>query len=382
MKILSNKIENRTSSGSVVLIPTSADDLYMLSSVIAEDNTVEAHTTRKLSLDGGHTQQKITVKLMVKAETLAFDLDDGIMSIKGKVCKENEYIEQGVYHTIHVSLGEKFELWKARWTRRDTRLLSESTKDIPHIAFIVFYDRDCAVSSVTPNNIRNTFKGEIKAKNFRPVLSAVAGLKDNIKMLVIASFSAIGEEFYRALSKENKALGASATAIKLTPEYKNIPNAKVISRILVDKQFAKSFKEVAYVNDLQEIEDFFLSVMLGSKKICVGLAEIQEAFEYGAIKVLFVTDALYRPRTVEERRAIEAVVAQATELRARICIIPVIHESGERLRAWAASPGCCSLHINNGACGAGMDPFIVLICLGWVLAPGPFLQRFRIAQEW
>lgn len=65
MKIISNKIESRTASGSVVLLPTSADDLYVLSSVISEEDTVEAYTTRKLSLDGGRTQQKVTARLMV-----------------------------------------------------------------------------------------------------------------------------------------------------------------------------------------------------------------------------------------------------------------------------------------------------------------------------
>ena len=65
----------------------------------------------------------------------------------------------------------------------------------------------------------------------------------------------------------------------------------------------------------------------------LALTRLGEAFEYGAIKTLFITDALYRPRTVEERKKIEDILNQAAELRVKICVIPVIHESGEKLKA-------------------------------------------------
>ncbi|KAI5169909.1 protein pelota [Pancytospora epiphaga] len=339
MKIVCNTIESRTNSGSLVLLPSSADDLYVLSSIIAEEDTVEAYTTRKLSLDGGRTQQKVTVKLAIKVESTVFDLDDGIMSLKGKVCRENEYITQGLYHTIHINLGNKFELWKPKWSRRDVHLIYESTKEVPHVVFVTFYDKECVVSNVSSNSIKTVFKGEIKSKNFKPTLGAVVSLKEKTKVLVIASFSVLGDEFYKVLSKENKVIAALSTTIKLKSEYKGLPNSRMISRVLSDSQYSKSFKEIAYVEDLREIEEFFLAMTMGSKKVCVGLGEIQEAFEYGAIKILFITDALYRPRTVEERRATESIISQAMEIRARVCVIPMIHESGERLHEMGGMAG-------------------------------------------
>lgn len=339
MKIASNRVDAKSATGSMVLIPTCPDDLYVLSAIVAPGDDVEAFTTRKLSMDGGRTQQKITTRLMVRAETTDFDLEDGIMSIKGKISKENEYVQQGAYHTLHIPLDERFELFKKRWTREDQRALAEATKDIPSLCFIIFYDRECVVSTVTPNTIKNVYKGEVKSKAYKPVMAAVAGIKDSMKVVVVASFSGAGEDFHKALVKENRGMEKHTSSIRLPPEYKNMPNTRVIGRVLTDKRFSKSFSEIKYVDDLREVEEFFLGLTLGNKKMCLGLCEVREAFEYGAIKTLFVTDALYRPRTVEERKSIEGIIGQATEMRARVCVIPIVHEHGERLRLMGGIAG-------------------------------------------
>lgn len=339
MKIVCNRIDSKSLTGSIVLVPTSSDDLYLLSSVIAEGDDAEAVTTRKLSMDGGRSQQKIVVKLMVRAETLSFDLEDGIMSIKGRVSKENEHIQQGVYHTLNISLGDKFELHKKKWTRHQQKQLIEATKEMPTICFVIFFEKECVVSTVTSNDIKSVYKGEVKSKNYKPIIASIAGIKDKMKVLIVASFSSAGDEFFKTLAKEHKGIEKQTSAIRLPVEYKNISNTKVISRIMTDKRYAKAFSEVKYVDDLREIEEFFLGITMGSTMTCIGLHEIKEAFEYGAIKVLFVTDALYRPRTVAERESIERVVSQASDLRARICVIPVVHEHGEKLKSMGGIAG-------------------------------------------
>lgn len=339
MKIVADKIDKKSLCGSIVLVCTCPDDLYVLSSIVAEGDAVEAVTTRKLSLDGGKTQQKIVTRLAVRVETADFDLEDGIMSVKGKICRENEHVQMGTYHTLHVSLDEKFELTKKKWSRHSCGSLVEATREVPGLCFVVFYDRECVVSSVSPNSIKNLYKGEIKNKNYKPVTASLAGMKGKAKAIVVASFSTTAEEFCKALVKEDRSMEKQVSAIRLTPEYKNIPNARVVSRLLTDRRFAKTFSEIKYVDDLREVEDFFLEIQRGGKKTCVGFGEVREALEYGAIKTLFITDALYRPRTVEERRRTEEVVNQAAELRAKICVIPVIHESGEKLKAMGGIAG-------------------------------------------
>lgn len=337
MKIVCNKIDHKTLSGSMALVPNNADDFYVLSSVVQAEDNIEAVTTRKLSLDGGKTQQKITVKLALKVETLSIDLEDCMMSAKGKICKENEFIQCGSYHTIHIGIDDKFELYKKKWTREQQRSIVEATKDIPNVCFIVFYDRECVVSTVSPNNIKNIYKGELKSKNFKPIISAIKTL--NVKSIIVAGFSNAAEELLKATEKEDKNLMKQMNTVKLTSEYKNISNSKVVTKMMTDRKYAKLFSELKYVDDLREAEDFLLSIQLGSNKTVVGYDEVDEAFEYGAIKTLFMTDQLHRPRTVEERKKSEIIIAKAEELRAKICIVPVIHESGERLKEMGGLAG-------------------------------------------
>ncbi|KAI4292232.1 protein pelota [Pancytospora philotis] len=339
MKIVSNQIDSKSRSGTVVLVPTCADDIYALSSVVFPEDVVEAHTTRKLSMDGGRSQQKISLRLAIKVETADFDLEDGVMSVKGRICKENEHVQQGTYHSIHVALNDKFELTKQRWTRTEQKILADSTKEVLGICFVVLYDKDCVVSAVGSNNIKNAYKAEIKNKNYKPAIAAVLALRAQARIVIIAGFSSANDVFYKALLKEDKTLEKSTTVVKLTPEYKNIPNAKVINKMLLDKQLSKAFSEVQYVGDLRMVEDFFVMIAVGKADVCVGFAEIEEALEYGALKTLFITDALYRPRTVEARKHIEKYIGQALELRAKICVIPEIHESGAKLKEMGGIAG-------------------------------------------
>lgn len=342
MKILSNKIDNKSLDGFVVLTPTNAEDFYILSDIVEEGDVAEASTTRKLSMDGGRTQQKINLCLAIKIEKVEYDLQDCIMSFKGKICKENEHIQQGSYHTIHITIGEKLELYKKHWSRKNRGSLQHAAKDVPQLCFILFYDKECVISMVSSNDIKNLYKAEIKNKNYKPMISNLIGIKNTVKAILVGGFSSVAEDFHKVLLKEDKSFEKLTTVVKIPAEYKNLPNSKVVSRLLTDKMFSKIFSEIKYVEDLKEVESFFGDFAKGSKKICLGYSEIKEAFEYGAIKIVFITDALYRPRTIDERKKIEKLVNEALDLRARICVIPVAHELGEKLKAMGGLAGTLS----------------------------------------
>lgn len=332
MKILSDKIDAKSQSGTAVLVPTSPDDFYVLSGIISPGDTIEAHTTRKLSRDGGRTQQKVSLKLTIRVETTEFDLQDGSMSVKGKICKENEFIQLGAYHTIHIHLDEKFNLMKSNWTHHSHRVLRDSAKEVPTFVFVIFYDRECVVSSSSSNGTSILTKAEVKNKNYKPLFTCILKLKDKIRGIIIGGFTSAADEFHKALVKEDKTLDKQTRVMKLGNEYKGLPNARVIGRMLVDRSLSKTFSEVKYIEDLRELGDFLESFDRGQKNACVGLTEIKEAVEYGAIKTFFILDSLYRPKTVEERRRVETLLKELSELRAKICVIPSDHELGERLK--------------------------------------------------
>lgn len=333
MKIESSHIDNKTQSGIMKLIPNNEDDIYHLSSIILPGDRVSSYTTRKVSLDGGKTQKKVSLKLEVKVESLDTDLTTGVIYAKGKTSIENEYIKIGSYHTLDIAIGTDFTLFKSEWKKNEINKIKECSKEVPEVLFVVFYDKDCVISSVSSNGSRIIHKEEIKSKNFKEVMNQTVKMKDKVKSIVIASISEIRNDFLKILIKENPSLQKMVSVIKLTPEYKGIPNSKLISKILVDRNYLSSLNNVAFVEDLKEIQILFNILDQNLGEVAIGLREVGEAMEYGAIKILFVTDKFRRPKTVTEREFSDSFIRKAESLRAKVCTIPISMDLGERLDA-------------------------------------------------
>lgn len=332
MKIESSSVDTKSRTGSMRLTPNNSDDIYYLSSIVVPGDKVSCYTTRKLSLDGGKTQKKITLRLEVRVESIESDLDVGIMYVKGKTSCEHEHVRIGSYHTLDISIGEEFTLTKARWEASDMKRIAECAKEIPEICFIMFYDRDCVVSTVSSNDIKIVYKGEVKSKNFKELLTASLKLKPRVKNFIIASISDVRNDFYKSLIKEDNGLSKITSVLKLTPDYKGLPNSKVISKVLSDKNLVSVFNNVRFVDDIREMQNFFVSMSTSKENVCIGIREVAEAIDYGAIKTLFVTDRFCKPRSVGERAFADGFISKATEMRAKVCVIPVALELGEKLK--------------------------------------------------
>lgn len=332
MKVVRKNIDSKNNAGSYTIVPLNSEDIYLLNDIFKPNDIVEALSTRKISADGGKTQHKVTLKIAIKIESFQIDLKDCIVYLKGKTCKEYEHIKTGSYHTINLTLNEAFTITKDCWTSEDIRKIESSKISSPELCFVVFYDKDCIVSVVSATSINQVFKEEVKNKNIKNILKSVVKLKDNVKTFIICGFNEIKNELYNALIKENKAFEKMTCNFKLTPEYKGIPNTKVINKMITDKDYSKAFLEVKYIDDLKEMERFFTDLEMDKKGLCLGLKEIEDACEYGALKTLFITDRFYRPATIEERIKNDKIVRTAKELRAKICVIPISHELGEKLK--------------------------------------------------
>ncbi|ELA42404.1 uncharacterized protein VICG_00503 [Vittaforma corneae ATCC 50505] len=344
MKIESNTIDPKSKSGSIKLIPNNSDDIYYLSLIILPGDRVSSYTTRKISLDGGKTQQKKTMKLEIKVESAESDLEAGIMYVKGKTCCENEFVRIGSYHTIDISVGNGFVLNKTDWKNSDIAKIKECCKEVPEIGFVVFFEKDCVLSTVSSNDIKTVYKEEIKNKNFKEIILNTIKIKNKVKNVVIASTSDIRAEFYKLLVKQDPSIDKVSTMIKLTGDYKGLPNSKVISKILSDKSMLTSLQHLKFVDDLREVQKFFNTIDLSREEVCIGLKEVSEAMDYGAIKILFVTDKFCKPKTVPEREFADAFIRKAGDLRAKICIIPIGLDLGQRLES--IGNVACSLSFN------------------------------------
>ncbi|AFN82747.1 pelota-like RNA-binding protein [Encephalitozoon romaleae SJ-2008] len=341
MKLEKNRIDQRCMSGSLRMTAEHQDDIYILSSVIDVGDMVTSTTTRKIQIDG-KTQYRMSLVLKIKIESINVDLESSTIYLKGKTVLINEYVRLGSYHTIDVTLGQSFELEKEEWQEMSIKLLKEAAKPQPEVVFIIFYEKECVVSMVTRSKISVILKQETKSKKFGNVIKVLEKYIGKVSLFVIASIFEIRNEFYKAAmgSRELKKACGSFCVIKVPPECRGCSNSKVINMVLTDKELSKTFQGVQYIDDLKEIDNFFVKFAKGSDLICIGMESIREAMDYGALDKLMITDEKIKPNDVEERREMEVFCKEIQAMNCKISIIPVAHFSGERLKEMG---GICGL---------------------------------------
>jgi protein pelota len=333
MKILRRDIEQRNKAGSMELVTEHQDDVYTLSSIIRPGDIATSSTTRKIQLDS-RTQQKISLSMRIKIETVTVDLETSVIYLKGRTTELHEHIKLGSYHTLDIPLGQKFKLHKEEWPASSIREIVECAKSQPEMVFTIFYEKECVVSVVSQNRINVVMKQEIRSRRFGDIIKTLEKDLGEIQLYVIASMHDIRNEFYKAASASQvlkRKLGMFCV-VKVPPECKGCSNAKVINTILTDRELSRAFKGIQYVDDLRELDGFFVLFAKGSDLVRVGRREVDEAMDYGAVEKLMITDELYRPHNVEARREIEEFCREARKMGCKICVIPVAHFLGGRLK--------------------------------------------------
>lgn len=343
MNIFKNSINEKSKSGQLVLSLTNTDDVYLLSNILQPGDKVETTTTRKVNFDG-KSQHKIVCRLEIIVESISGDLEYGVLSVKGKTSKENEYISLGSYHTLNITLQQKFSIDKLCWSIDDINSIKNAVNEKQELLFIIFYETNCVISSLGKSKCvkLNTYGNKIK--DFKMITNSINTHSKDYKMTIIASHCKIGHEYYTRSQKE---LNCKITYLHLTPDYKDLPNNKVLLKIITDSGFNKIFSDIQYVEELKECQKFFNHFNNGDPMTFIGFKELDEAFNYGALEKLFIVDKLYRPETIEKRKVIEKIINEAKEFRAKIFVIPIDNPLGENLNKLGGIAGTLLFNYKN-----------------------------------
>ncbi|TBU16433.1 PelA-like RNA-binding protein [Ordospora colligata] len=341
MKIQRNKVDHKNNSGSMEIVAEHQDDIYVLGMVISMGDMVTSSTTRKIQIDA-KTQQRISLTLKIKIETVSVDLGSSTIYLKGKTVVMHEHVKLGSYHTIDIVPGHAFELEKQEWPCQSIKLLKEATKPQPEMIFIIFYEKECVVSVVSKARVSILMKQEIKNKKFCNIIKTLEKHVSMIDLFVVASAFEVRNEFYKAVSfaKELSKVLKSFCVVKVPAECKGYSNLKVINTILTNKELSKTFQGIQYVEDLKQAENFFVAFAKGSELVCIGMEDIREAMDYGALERVVIIDEKVKPNNIEERIKAEMFCKELGAINCKISIIPAAHFCGEKLKEMG---GVCAM---------------------------------------
>lgn len=90
--------------------------------------------------DDSSSSRRITINLMINVETVRVDLTVGILHVKGRVCRENDHVNMGAYHTIDIPMHHHVKIFKDPWDSVSFSLVNEAIdlENKAEIAAVIF----------------------------------------------------------------------------------------------------------------------------------------------------------------------------------------------------------------------------------------------------
>ena len=283
---------------------TSLDDLWHLSHIIDEGDTVTSRTTRKIVGDKDVRKKQVskkTLTLSLVIEKVAFHKTADLLRLTGTVESEHKDIPKGSYHTIELAVDTIFTIVKKEWKQfQIQRLKDYSDRNVP-LVLICVIDREQAVFGLLKDtNI--TFLSDIKgnvAKKYDGVLVKQSTFYPDVAKvlieynerhspfkIIIAGPSFFKEDFLEVVKQNDANVSKKVIFAECHLVSKHALN-EVVSR----PEVATVLKESRLVQDTEIVEKFFLNLSRDVKNT-YGFIHVKKADDNSAIETLIVTDDL------------------------------------------------------------------------------------------
>jgi len=153
--------------GLVKIKVDSAQDLWYLSNIIEQGDSVSGMTERKIKLGGTEDKSKIS-KRIVHLKIVVEKIDyDNTLRVSGKIVEAPDDIPKGDYHTFDIDEGIVISIEKDNWSKYSLKKLDEALNVKLSNILIVAFDREDAIFAVLKSqgyDILQDMKGDVSKK--------------------------------------------------------------------------------------------------------------------------------------------------------------------------------------------------------------------------
>eukprot|EP00939_MAST-03C_sp_MAST-3C-sp1_P003138 g3138.t1 len=359
MKLLKRSISEKDGDGTVSLIAQIPEDMWHLYNLMVEGDVLRASTFRKVvttSSTGSSTSEKKRVTLTLKVEAVEFDPKESQIRVKGRNIEENRFVKLGAYHTIDLEINRKFTLQKDRWDaifldRLETACDVGRTADLAAVVMQNGLAYVCLITphmTVTKAKIEQTIPKKGRGSTtqhdkavrrfYEAVLQSVIRHVDFdvVKCLLVASPGFIKESFMKYMydqavrRPEMKHLFEHKKKIALVKTTSGHKHA--LNEVLGDAAVMSRLSDTKAAKEVTALQGFRKMLNDNPDRAYYGIDHVMRANEAGAIKVLMVTDELFRHQTdIKKRAQYVKLVEDVKESGATVHIFSRQHVSGEQL---------------------------------------------------
>lgn len=353
MKVLSKYINRKESK--ILVQAEDADDIWLLYNLIQEGDRLKSVTHRVVQKEGSSKSEKIIVNLIIKVESISFDMESSTLRCKGRTIEVNKYVPLGSYHTVVIDTKYTFTLYKDEIDSYSLKLLHEATKitNKAEVAAIVLQEgvaHFCLmtdaqkvlvakVEKLIPKKRRggNLDYDTAMEKFYNQCYDTICRKFElgKLKAILVASPGTFAQNLVAkvlsqaAKDSNNDVLQARS---KFVTAYASTGYLQSLDDTLKDPSVKKQILDTRFMEEAELLERFFDELNKDSGKAFYGKEVVEKAVSIkGAVNTLLMTDTLFRSGDVEERKYYISLGARVKKQGARLVILLSLHELGEQL---------------------------------------------------
>ena len=338
--------------GVIELLPETLDDLWHLSHIIAEGDTVYSKTTRRIQDNTGDKLRsdrgvKKTFTLGVSVEDVSFHIFTGKLRIIGSIIKGPEdLIPLGSHHTIEAKLNTPIKIFKEHWSGYVLKRINQAIEASKKLsAIIVVLEDDVAdfglmrqfgieyygpvMGNVSGKRIIDKNRAKNIEKFYQKIVDYILKF-DNIQTIVFYK-----NYFLKYLESRHKDL-AKKSILEATGSGGRVGINEVLKKGTVEKLATEN--RVAF--EIAAISDILEEIAKSSNLVVYGKKQVKEAINLGAIQKLLVLDKLIRSEDLEES------MDMVENMSGEVLVISSEHEGGKQLEGLGGMAATLRYSIN------------------------------------
>lgn len=315
--------------GLVEVVVENENDLWILSTVLNENDVVTARTTREVKFESG--SERVPMTLSIKLQTVEFQPFSDKLRVRGVVVEgPEEFGIRGRHHALTIGVGDRLVIWKQNWFEHQLTRLKESFSLVKVLLIVFDYD-DACFALVSEQGVRILEEFSSKMPCRKDYVDFEGGLENylkelqekcfklvdlhGVKMVVVASPLDLSRRLLELLKNGRKGL---VTFV----DHVSSGGCSSVNEVLARDVFKKAIHSFKLIEINETFDEFKRLVVNEPEKVAYGLDDVEFASSNNAISKLLVSFELLKSMDQDLRVRVNRVIEGVYTRRGEVYVVP------------------------------------------------------------
>ena len=316
----------------------SADDLWVLKTIISEGDIIVARTLRDVKIDGEGKRRRPMV-IAIKVKNIYFQPFATRLRIHGIIVDAPDgYGLKGSHHTLNIDVGTEVSIIKESWSKSQLHRLKKASgrwvnalliaADFDEVSVAMLYHQGVrylvdkslpGISSNEPNSIERVINHIVEL--VRPILD-----REEVKLIIIGSPAFLKD----LIAKKLTAQLPRDKGIKVYTDSVSSGGRAGINELIRRDIVKNLLKEVSAIEAEEILNEFMMYLSKKPERVAYGIEPVKLAVKANAVSKLLVSEELL---SGGNREVIEEILSEAESRGAIVRIVPMETPASVKLNA-------------------------------------------------